>query len=50
MFHWIIKVRDTYKERYRVGYKKVLVLLWMEIFFGFLLVVFLLILLKIFLE
>ena len=49
MLHWISKVRTAYKDRYRMGYKRVLLLLWLEVAMGLALVFFLMILLKIFL-
>ena len=49
MFDWIIKFRNGYKNRYRVGSKKAVYLLWLEVTFGVVMVVFLVMLVKIFL-
>jgi len=50
MFDWIIKFRNNYKNRYRVGYKRGVYLLWLEVSFGLVMVVFMMILVKIFLD
>ena len=49
MFEWIVKYRNKYRNRYNVGNKRVVFLLWLEVSFGLLMVVFLLVLVKIFL-
>jgi len=50
MLQWIAKVRNAYKDRYRLGYKRVLLLMWLEVAMGLALVFFIMILLKIFLN
>ena len=49
MFEWIVKYRNKYRNQYRVGNKRAVFLLWLEVSFGLLLVVFLLVLVMIFL-
>jgi len=49
MFQWLGKFRNNYREQHRVGQKKGVLLLWLEISLGLLLVVLLLFVVKIFL-
>ena len=43
------KILKYYKERYRVGFKRAVLLLWLEISFFLLMIVLLLVMVKIFL-
>ncbi len=49
MLEWISRFRNNYRERYRVGYKRAVILLWLEISFGVLMLVLVLVMVKIFL-
>lgn len=49
MLQWIVKFRNNYRERYGVGSKRAVLLLWLEISFGLLMVAVLLVLVKLFL-
>ena len=49
MFEWIAKFKGNYNDRYKTGKKRAAYLLWLEVSFGLVMVIFLVILVKIFL-
>jgi hypothetical protein len=48
MFAWMTKYRNNIKSQIRVRYKRAVFLFWLEVSFGLIMVMFLVILVKIF--